>query len=641
MSTRVPPPVESTEAEAVEGATIRLDPLLQVRWARLGKVARELSPFLHPVRRLLLLAILCSTGNVLMTIARPWPIKMVLDYALLPAGRVKWVFPYHLLKGYGAMGVASIACGLLIAITLLWGLFAYNQRFLIAAAGQRVTYDLRRRLFDHLQRQSLSFHRRQRVGDLLLRATGDTNMLREMLVDAVLIVFTEFFVLLAMLAVMTYMDWQLTMVSLAILPLLGLAVFQISGRLRTAVRSQRKREGRVASIFGEMLQSIAVIQVFGREAHEQERFGGSNRRSLREGLRTVRLEANLERISEVMIAVGTGAVLWFGVGRVLDGALTPGDLVVFTSYLAAMYRPLRRIARVTGRLSKATVCAERVFSILRLDDRVKVRRDAVAAPRFRGRVTFKNVSFSYHSGQLVLRDVSFTITPRQTVAVVGPNGSGKSTLCALIPRLFDPANGSITIDGQKLSHFTLESLREQIGVVLQHPLLFAGSVRENVAYGKPDATDEEIVAAAAAVAADEFVRSLRDGYDTKIGERGDTLSGGQRQKLALARAIIKAPSILVLDEPTASLDAASAAQVNHSLCELSRNRTTLWVSHRLRDLQHADLILVLEDGHIAQRGTHDALMRQGGWYRDTYRLQALEPQPVEAAPALAARGGGS
>jgi ATP-binding cassette subfamily B protein len=245
------------------------------------------------------------------------------------------------------------------------------------------------------------------------------------------------------------------------------------------------------------------------------------------------------------------------------------------------------------------------------------------------------VTFSYHHGQPVLSDVCFTVTPGQTLALVGPNGSGKSTLCALLPRLFDPTSGSITIDAQKLSRFTLESIREQIGVVLQQPLLFAGTVRENIAYGKFDATEQEIVAAAEAADADEFIRSLPDGYDTKVGERGDTLSGGQRQKLALARVIIKDPSMLVLDEPTASLDAASAAQVNATLRELSRRRTTLWVSHRLADVQHADVILVLEDGRVTQRGRHDDLVRQGGWYRDMFLLQSGESyEPAAGSPVV-------
>jgi ABC-type multidrug transport system fused ATPase/permease subunit len=618
---------------------IELHPLFRdLRWQRLSAVTRELRPYLKPVRRDLLLAVLCSIGGVLMVIARPWPTKMVLDYAILPTGRVKWVFPYHLMKGYGAMGVVTIACAFLFVVTLLWGLFAFYQRYLIAGAGQKVTYALRRRLFAHLQRLSISYHHRQRVGDLLLRATGDTTMLREMVVDAVMVILSEFLVLLAMLCVMFAIDWQLTLISVAVLPLLAVAVFHISGNLRTAVRRQRKKEGRVASLFGEMLQSIAVIQAFGREAHSEDRFKGSNQQALRQGLRTVRLEANLERVAEALIALGTGGVLWFGVDRVLDGVLTPGDLVVFTAYLASMYRPLRRIARLTGRLSKAMVSSERVFSVLGVREHVKVHPHAPPAPPLRGRLTFKHVSFAYEPGRPVLRDVSFTVGPGRTVALVGPNGAGKSTLCALIPRLLDPTEGQITVDGQKISRFSLESFRDQIGVVLQEPLLFAASVRDNITFGKPEATMDEIVAAAELAEAHDFITKLPDGYDTVVGERGGTLSVGQRQKIAIARAVIKEPVFLILDEPTAALDPASAAQLNHTLTALAAGRTTVRATHRLAEVQTADLILVLQNGEVVQRGAHDQLIAEPGWYRTVSTLQAAvgEAQPTARAAVASA-----
>lgn len=615
---------------------IKLNPLFRsLRWARLARVWRDLRPYVGGARRELFLALLCSVGGVLTTIARPWPVKMVFDYALAPADRIKWVFPFYLLKGYGAMGVVGVSCALLFLITLLWGLFAYNQRFLVASAGQQVTFALRRKLFVHLQRLSLSFHRQTQVGDLLLRATGDTNMLREMLVDAMLIVFTELLVLVAMVAVMATLDWQLTLIALSVLPLLSVAVFRISTDLRSAVRRQRKKEGRMAALFGEMLQAIPVIQAFGREAYEAERFGGSNRSALRQARRTVQLEAQLERVAEVLIAVGTGMVLWFGTTRVLTGILTPGDLLVFMAYVAGTYRPLRRIAYVAGRLSKALTCAERVFAVLRVDARVRQSRDARPMPRLNGHVSFKDVSFAYQRGAPVLRGMSFGVQPGQTIALVGPNGAGKSTLCALLPRLYEPATGRIRLDGHRITRVTLDSLREQIGMVLQQPVLFAGTIRENIAYGKPDASAEEIETAARLAEAHDFIVALPRGYDTEVGERGDTLSGGQRQKIGIARAIIKDPAILILDEPTAALDATSASQLNATLRRLSHRRTTFRVAHRLAEVAHADQILVIEDGRITQRGTHALLIRQTGWYRDTFLLQQGEAwfasEPADAA----------
>lgn len=613
---------------------VRVNPLLRaLRWRDLRRLHADMAPYLRAVRRELMLAMACSVGTVMMVIARPWPIKMVFDYALGSEDRIRWVFPYYLVKGYGASGIAAIACALLLTISLVWGLFNYLQRYLIASAGHEVAFLLRRRLFLHLQRLSLTFHRRQRIGDLVMRTTSDTAMMREMMVDAVVISATSILTLGAMVAVMAYVDWQLTLISLSVLPLLSLSLVRLSGELRTAVRKQRSREGRMASHIGETLGAIAVVQVHGREAAEASRFGEANKRTLSQGLRTVRLEASLERTSEIMISIGTGLVLWFGTERVMSGILTPGDLLVFTSYLASMYKPLRKIAQVASRVSKARVCAERVFSLLQVDEKVRTSKAAVAAPRFEGRVAFRNITFSYRPGVPVLDDVSVTVKPGQTLAIVGANGAGKSTLSSMLPRLFDPDAGTITIDGEKITSYTLESLRDQIGVVLQQPILFATTIRENIAYGKPGATDEEIVAAARLADAHEFILGLKDGYLTDVGERGDTLSGGQRQKIAIARAMIKDPPILILDEPTAHLDASSAAHLNRTLAKVSAGKTTLRVSHRLSEVRKARRVLVLDHGRAVQYGTHDQLLAEDGWYRDTWQLQEGGKLPAPSAPA--------
>jgi ATP-binding cassette, subfamily B, bacterial len=580
-----------------------------------------MSPYLHEVRSELWLAMACSVGTVMMVIARPWPIKMVFDFALASEDRIRWVFPYSMLKSYGADGIAAISCALLLGISLLWGLFSYLQRFLIASAGHEVAFLLRRRLFLHLQRLALTFHRRQRIGDLVLRTTSDTTMMREMMVEALVVFSTSLLTLAAMAAVMAWIDWRLTLISLSVLPILSLSLFHLSGNLRDAIRKQRSKEGRMAAHIGETLGAIAVVQAHGRENAEASRFGEANRRALTRGLRTVKLEASLERTAEVMIAAGTGLVLWFGTRRVMSGILTPGDLLVFTSYLAAMYKPLRKIAQLVSRVSKAKVCAERVFSLLAVDERVRVSKTATVAPAFEGRVSFRHIDFAYRPGIPVVQDVSVTIRPGRTLAIVGPNGAGKSTLCSMLPRLFDPDSGTISIDGARINGYTLESLRSRIGVVLQQPVLFATTIRENIAYGKPGASDDEIVAAAKLADAHDFIVGLRDGYETAVGERGETLSGGQRQKIAIARAMVNDPPILILDEPTAHLDASSAAHLNRTLAKISRGKTTLRVAHRLSEVRKAGRILVLQDGRAVQYGRHEELLAEVGWYRDTWLLQ--------------------
>lgn len=592
-----------------------------LRWHRLARLFRYFGPDLRRVRGELVLALVCTLGTMLAVLARPWPLKIIFDYALLPLHRPRWELPWGLAKGYGATGVATISSLLLLAIALLWGIFSYQQTFLISSAGQKITFAVRRRLFAHLQRLGLSFHTAHHTGDLVMRATSDTNMLREMLVDSTLIILADFVVVFAMVGVMVWLDWRLTLVGLAVLPLMALTAFRFSHELREAVRKQRQRDGRMASQLSEILHAVMVVQAFGRESHEDARFAEFNRRSLRQGLRSVRLEAGLERVVEVLVAFGTAGVLWFGVRRVLSGALTPGDLLVFTGYLTQMYKPLRRVARLTTRLSKATVCGERVAEVLAASERVKERRDARIAPRFRGEVSFQAVSFHYHAGRRVLSDVSFRVEAGQSVGIVGGNGAGKSTLLGLVPRLYDPVAGKVKIDGQNIKRFTLESLRDQIGIVLQQPILFGTTIRENIAYGKPDATDAEVIDAARAADVHQFISSLPDAYHTVIAEGGVSLSGGQRQKISIARAIIKDPPLLILDEPTSGLDATATVEVNAALRRLAQGKTVFRVAHRLEELRGCDVILVLQDGRLIEKGSHAELLHGGGWYQTIFALQ--------------------
>ena len=618
---------------------LQKNPLFKnVRWKRLVRLFHYFRPDIYRVRGELILALMCTLGAILAALARPWPIKIVFDYALIPKHHLRWALPFDLAKGYGAMGVASVSCVLLLVIALVGGLFAYYQSYLIAAAGQRLTFAVRRRYFAHLQRLSLSVHNSHRAGDLVLRATGDTNMLREMLVDSVLIILSEVLVVFGMLGVMFVMDWQLTAASLAVLPLMTLTAFRFSHQLREAVRLQRQRDGRMAALLSEVLHAIIVVQAFGRQAHEDARFGDFNKRSLKQGMRAVRLEAGLERVVEVLVSLGTAGVMWFGVRRVLQGYLTPGDLLVFIGYVGSTYKPLRRIARLTTRLSKATVSGERVAQILAIQERVRERKNARPAPPFRGAVTFNEVEFHYQKDVPVLRRVTFHAEPGQLVGLVGANGAGKSTLLGLIPRLYDPIEGGVEIDGVNVKRFTLESLREQIGIVLQQPILFGTTIRENIAYGKPDATIDEVEAAARAADIHEFVLSLPHGYDTVVAEGGVSLSGGQRQKIAIARAIIKNPPILILDEPTTALDAAAAAEVNATLHRLGRGKTVFRVAHRLEDVADADVILVLRDGELLEQGTHAKLLHAGGWYQWISTLQR-ERTPAPAADPIRLAGG--
>ncbi|MBA2364324.1 MAG: ABC transporter ATP-binding protein, partial [Chloroflexia bacterium] len=475
----------------------------------------------------------------------------------------------------------------------------------------------------HMQRLSLSFHAKSSTGDLLTRLTGDVNMLRELLVASMLSFISEVVVLVGFVSVMFWMEWRLALASVVVIPVVFALVTVYSGRIRDATRKQRKREGELASRLHQALNGIHIVQLFAREDEEDERLRGLNKRSLRSGLKATRLEAQLNRAVELSLAVGTAVTLWLGALQVIAGRLTPGELIVFVSYMQSFYRPLRRISRVAERATKADSCVERITNVL--DQASDVWDGWVVAPRssgaFKGALRFRDMTFEYKPGRPVLREIDFAIAPGQTVALVGPTGAGKSTLLGLVPRLWDPSSGVVEVDGRDVRDYTLKSLRDQIAVVPQDGMLFSGTIRENILYGKPEATVVDLEAAARAARIHDHIVSLPEGYDTSVGERGVTLSGGQRQRLAIARALVKDAPIVLLDEPTTGLDAESESLVMEALDRLLEGRTALVIAHRLATVRRADLILVLDEGRVVESGTHEDLLAAGGRYRALYDRQ--------------------
>ncbi|MBI5836438.1 MAG: ABC transporter ATP-binding protein [Candidatus Eisenbacteria bacterium] len=573
------------------------------------------APYVRRERTGLALAALASVGLTASELLQPWPLKLVFDYALkLPRhGSVRG--PLAPLAAWTPDSLLLLSAGILLAAAALSGLFGYGQTFFLSRAGQRIVTSLRERMFDHLQRLSLAFHRGSRTGDLLVRLTGDVNVLSDVLVEASMQVAGRLTLVVGMLTVMFLVDAPLTLAAVSVLPFMAWVVHRYSRRIRQAARSQRRREGAIASRAGEAIAHIALVKAFSREAEEGRRFSEESRAVLDTGVRASRLQATMQRGVEVLVAAGTGAVLWFGVHRVIAGRLTPGDLLVFTAYLKQMYRPIRDMAVLVNRLSKAHACAERVADILESEPEAEERPGLALAPRLRGEVAYEAVGFSYRDGEPVVRDVSFRVPAGARVAVVGPTGSGKSTLVGMLARFHEPRSGRVTVDGHDLRSFTLRSVREQVSLVLQEPMLFGGTLRDNIAYGRLEATQAEIEAAARAAQIHEFIESLPEGYDTAVSERGATLSGGQKQRLAVARAILRDAPLLILDEPTTGLDAESEAAVHAALQALSRGRTTFLITHRLATVANADLIVVLEDGRLAGAGSHAELLGTCDLYR--------------------------
>ncbi len=509
----------------------------------------------------------------------------------------------------------------IVVIAVLRGLFSYFQLSITSRTGYQMVYSLRRELFVHLQRLSLSFHNRARCGELLTKVTGDTNTLKDAFPDLALAFAADLLTVIGMFGIMCALSWKLGLIVLAPFPILFYAVLYRYRKVKASAKRQRKKEGRIASQITEALTAVALVQAFGRERYEEERFETESAQTLEESIHTARTEAAAARTVEIISATGIWIVILFGSLQVLWGQMTPGDVLIFASYASNMYKPIRNLAKLSTKFSKATVSVERIAEILEIEPEIQDDPHAVEASNLKGEIVFDNVSFDYGEGKEVLKEVSFTISPGQRVALVGASGAGKSTIVSLLLRLYDPQEGCIAIDGLNIKNYRRESLRREIGVVLQNSVLFGTTIRENIAYGKPDASLEEIVAAAKAANAHDFILELENGYDTIIGERGATLSGGQRQRIAIARVIIRNAPILILDEPMTGLDVESESKVRDALNRLMAGGTCLLVTHDLQAVAGADLILALEEGRIVERGRHSELMARSRQYRQLYDLK--------------------
>ncbi len=569
---------------------------------------------LREQRVALLLAALALLGVVLADVLAPWPLKIIFDHLLLarplPAS-LDWLQP---VLGLGAWPALLAAAGAIAAIALLGGALSYLQLYTSAQVGHRITWRLRSELFAQLQRLSLAFHRDNRTGELITKVAGDTNLLRDMFSEWALAGGRHLLTLAAMLVVMFLLNWQLALVVATTLPpLLGLIVW-LNGRVKATVREQRHHEGRMASRLNEVLSSIALVQAFGRQSFEEDRFRREIQANYDSGMRSTRSAGAIAKAIAVVGAAGTAITVLLGAREVLAGRLTPGELLIFVTYVGSLYKPVRDLGRLATKFSRASVSAQRVAEILALEPDIADAPDAIELHRPSGEIVFEDVSFGYGPARPVLAGLNLRIAAGERVALVGPSGAGKSTLVNLLLRLYEPGAGRILIDGIDIRRYTRESLRREIGIVLQEHVLFGVSVRENIAYGRPDAPIEAIEAAARAARAHEFIVDLPEGYDTELGERAATLSGGQRQRLCLARALVKQPAILAMDEPTAAVDPVSARLIHEAVAREHRGRTLIVIAHDLADMAAYDRVLVLQGGRIVEQGTHDALLRARGSY---------------------------
>ena len=578
---------------------------------------------LRHVKGKLFLATLCMLGFTITELLSPWPLKIIFDNILLdrPPPATLHIIGEILQRDkiYSLVWISTT----LILIAFLRGFFSYTQLYMTSRIGYQMVYALRGELFAHLQRLSLSFHNRARTGELLTKITGDTNTLKDVFAESALTFTAHLLTLIGAFVVMFTLNWRLSLIVLATLPILGYALFYLYRNVKASAKKQRRREGKVASRINEVLTSLSLVQAFGMEAYEKERFETDSAGSLEQSIQTARREAAATRTVEIISAVGVWAVVLFGSLQALKGQMTPGDVLVFISYLNNMYKPIRNLTRLSTKFTKAMVSAERISEVLEIEPEIQDLPDAIEASHLKGAIVFRNVSFDYGGGKDVLQNVSFSVAPGEQVALVGASGAGKSTIANLILRLYDPMGGAILIDGVDIKRYQRASLRHEIGIVLQDSILFGTTIRENISYGKHDATIEEIEEAARQAHAHEFITTLPEGYDTIIGERGSTLSGGQRQRISLARTIIKRPSILILDEPTSAVDAESARLIEEAVKRLQEGKTCLVIVHQFSSIKNFDQILVLRQGKLVEKGTHAELLSLKGYYYQLYQLQNI------------------
>jgi ABC-type multidrug transport system fused ATPase/permease subunit len=567
-----------------------------------------------------------------MSLASPWPLKIVIDSVLGSRPLPDWLHGLqHWSIGDSKLALALLAGIGVALIALISAIATYIDNYYTESVGQWVANDLRIRIYDHLQRLSLSYFDKQQTGTMLSTITSDVATIQNFASSNTLSLLVDVLTIIGVLGLMFWLNWDFALIAVAVTPFLLLFVSRFKKAVKKATHDVRLHQADIVSVVQEGLESVRVVKAYGREGLEDTRLSDVSRATVDAALKARRVKSMLSPIVAIVVALCTAVVLWRGASLILRDAMTVGALTVFLAYLNKFFKPVQDLAKNTNAIAQATVALERIKRILDTDDVIKDRANAQTLENARGQIAFDQVAFGYELGRPVLKGVNFVIEAGQKLGVVGTTGGGKSTVVGLIPRFYDADGGRVLIDGVDVSAYTKESLRKQIGFVLQDTVLFHGSIKSNIAYGRVGASDAEIIEAAKLANAHDFISAMPHGYDTLVGERGLTVSGGQRQRIGIARAIIRNSPILILDEPTAALDTESERLVMEGLSKLMKGRTVITIAHRLSTIRDSDKIIVLDGGVVAEQGTHDELLALKGIYSELHRVQ-YENTPSGAPP---------
>jgi ABC-type multidrug transport system fused ATPase/permease subunit len=584
---------------------------------------RFIGGLIRPYRRTLMVIFLAMLVETVMSLASPWPLKIILDNVIGDHKLTPWL--HHLigplLERGSRLHVAFLAALAFVLIAVLESIASYIDNYYTENVGQWVAHDLRMQMYQHLQRLSLGYYNTHETGTILSTLTTDIQTIEGFASSSTLNILVDLLAIVCMLGLMFWLNWDFTLIAVAVTPFLLLFVSRFKKAVKKATHEVRKEQSAIVAVVQQGLESIQVVKAFGQERTEEDLLYGVSQATVGAALKARSIKALLSPVVTITVAFCTAIVLWRGAALILAHSMTIGELTVYLAYLAKFFKPVKDLATTTNAVAQAAVGTERVRAILATDSVIPESPDGLEPKTLIGAIEFNHIAFGYDPALPILRDVNLKIEPGTFVGIVGPTGSGKSTIVSLIPRFYDVQSGTVQIDGHDVRDYKLKALRDQIGYVLQDTVLFRGTILENIAFGRPDATKEEIIAAAKLANADEFISAMPLGYDTLVGNRGSTLSGGQRQRIGIARVMVRNSPILLLDEPTAALDSESEKLVIDALEKLMKGKTVIAIAHRLSTIRNADQIVVITGGVVAESGTHDELMARNGLYAELHRTQ--------------------